>query len=37
LGTGTSFTTPSIASTTTYYAAVTNNGCTSNPRTAVVA
>jgi hypothetical protein len=37
LGTGTSYTTPSIASTTTYYAAVTNNGCTSNPRTAVVA
>ncbi len=37
LGTGTSYTTPSIATTTTYYAAVTNNGCTSNPRTAVVA
>jgi hypothetical protein len=37
LGTGTSFTTPSIATTTTYYAAVTNNGCTSNPRTAVIA
>lgn len=37
LGTGTSFTTPSINTTTTYYADVTNNGCTSNPRTAVVA
>ena len=37
LGTGTSYTTPSIASTTTYYVDVTNNGCTSNPRTAVVA
>ena len=37
LGTGTSFTTPSIAATTTYYAEVTNNGCTSSPRTAVVA
>jgi hypothetical protein len=37
LGTGTSFNTPSIAATTTYYAEVTNNGCTSSPRTAVVA
>ncbi len=37
LGTGTSYTTPSIATTTTYYAEVTNNGCTSSPRTAVVA
>jgi hypothetical protein len=37
LGTGTSYTTPSIAATTTYYADVTNNGCTSSPRTAVVA
>ena len=37
LGTGTSFSTPSIAATTTYYAEVTNNGCTSSPRTAVVA
>ena len=37
LGTGTSYTTPSIATTTTYYVDVTNNGCTSNPRTAVVA
>ena len=37
LGTGTSYTTPSIATTTTYYADVTNNGCTSSPRTAVVA
>jgi hypothetical protein len=37
LGTGTSYTTPNIATTTTYYAQVTNNGCTSSPRTAVVA
>ena len=37
LGTGTSYTTPSIAATTTYYVDVTNNGCTSTPRTAVVA
>jgi hypothetical protein len=37
LGTGTSYTTPSIATTTTYYVDVTNNGCTSTPRTAVVA
>jgi hypothetical protein len=37
LGTGTNYTTPSIATTTTYYAAVTNNGCTTNPRVAVVA
>jgi PKD repeat protein len=36
LGTGTSWTTPSISSTTTYYASVTENGC-SSPRTAVVA
>jgi|GEM_PF-1172360 len=37
LGTGTSFTTPSISVTTTYYVEVTNAGCTSSPRTAVVA
>ncbi|MDF2438605.1 MAG: hypothetical protein K0Q95_2981, partial [Bacteroidota bacterium] len=36
LGTGTSFTTPSISTTTTYYVDATNNGCTS-ARTAVVA
>lgn len=36
LGTGTSYTTPSISSTTTYYVEVTNGGCTSS-RTAVVA
>jgi len=36
LGTGTSFTTPSIAANTTYYVSATNNGCTS-ARTAVVA
>ncbi len=36
IGTGTSFTTPSIAATTTYYVSVTNGGCTS-ARTAVVA
>jgi hypothetical protein len=36
LGTGTSFTTPSISATTTYYVDATNNGCTS-ARTAVVA
>ncbi|WP_264560492.1 T9SS type A sorting domain-containing protein [Flavobacterium sp. N2270] len=36
LGTGTSFTTPSLSTTTTYYVEVTNNGCTSS-RTAVIA
>jgi len=36
LGTGTSFVTPSISSTTTYYVETTNVGCTS-PRTAVTA
>jgi hypothetical protein len=36
LGTGTSFTTPSISATTTYYVDVVANGCTS-ARTAVVA
>lgn len=37
VGTGTSYTTPSIGVTTTYYVEVTNNGCTSSPRQAVVA
>jgi PKD repeat protein len=36
LGTGTTFTTPSISVNTTYYAEVTSNGCTS-ARTAVLA
>ena len=34
---GTSYTTPSISATTTYYVDVTANGCSSSPRTAVVA
>jgi len=37
LGTGTSFTTPSISSSTTYYVDATNNGCTTASRTAVIA
>ncbi len=37
IGTGTSFTTPSITATTTYYVEALNNGCTSSSRTAVVA
>lgn len=37
LGSGTSFTTPSISTTTTYYVDVTSSGCTSSPRTAVTA
>jgi hypothetical protein len=37
IGTGTSFTTPSISSTTTYYVDATNNGCTNTTRTGVVA
>jgi hypothetical protein len=37
LYTGTSYTTPTISSTTTYYVEATNGGCTSNPRTVVVA
>jgi hypothetical protein len=37
LFTGTSFTTPSISATTTYYAQVANGSCTNNTRTAVVA
>ncbi|MGV3695568.1 Ig-like domain-containing protein [Flavobacterium sp.] len=36
IGTGTSFTTPSISSTTTYYVEAVNNGC-SSARTAVTA
>ncbi len=36
IGTGTSFTTPSISATTTYYVGATNGGCTS-ARTAVIA
>ncbi len=35
VGTGTSFSTPSISTTTTYYVSVTGNGCTSTPRIAV--
>ena len=37
LGTGTSFTTPSISTTTTYYVDATDNGCTTSSRTAVIA
>jgi len=37
LGTGTSFTTPSLSTTTTYYVDATNNGCTTATRTAVIA
>lgn len=37
LGSGTSFTTPSISTTTTYYADVTNAGCSAASRTAVSA
>ncbi|MBS7787485.1 choice-of-anchor D domain-containing protein [Flavobacterium sp. CYK-55] len=38
IGSGNSFTTPSISTTTTYYAvAVSGAGCASSPRTAVVA
>ena len=37
LQTGTSFTTPSINTTTTYYVDATSSGCTSSSRTAVVA
>ena len=37
VGTGTSFTTPVISATTTYYAEAANSGCTSASRTAVVA
>ncbi|MFI5151282.1 MAG: LamG-like jellyroll fold domain-containing protein, partial [Bacteroidia bacterium] len=37
LGTGASFTTPSISTTTTYYVEANNGGCLSSARTAVVA
>ena len=37
IGTGTSFITPSIATTTTYYTDATVNGCTTATRTAVAA
>ena len=37
LGTGTSYTTPSISATTTYYVDATANGCTTNARTAILA
>ncbi|WP_333599935.1 T9SS type A sorting domain-containing protein [Flavobacterium sp.] len=37
LGFGTSFTTPSISSTTTFYAEAVNGSCSSTPRTGVVA
>ncbi|TDE45909.1 choice-of-anchor D domain-containing protein [Flavobacterium rhamnosiphilum] len=37
LGTGSSFTTPFITTTTTYYVETTNASCTSSPRIAVVA
>ncbi|RIA10091.1 gliding motility-associated-like protein [Flavobacteriaceae bacterium MAR_2010_72] len=35
LATGSSFTTPSVANSTTYYVDATSNGCTSSSRTAV--
>jgi Ig-like domain CHU_C associated/Secretion system C-terminal sorting domain len=37
IGTGNSFTTPSLSTTTTYYASTTNGACTSTPRVAVTA
>lgn len=37
LGTGTSFTTPSITTTTTYWVDATDSGCTTGSRTAVIA
>jgi hypothetical protein len=37
IGTGTSFTTPVISTTTTFYVDATNNGCTTATRTAIVA
>jgi hypothetical protein len=37
LSTGSSYTTPNISATTTYYVDLTDNGCTSFPRTAVIA
>ncbi len=37
LGTGTSYTTPSISATTTYYVDATSGTCTTATRTAVIA
>jgi hypothetical protein len=37
LGTGTSFTTPVIATTTTFYVSAVNGICASTPRTPVIA
>jgi hypothetical protein len=37
VGTGTSFTTPSLSATTTYYVDASDATCTSTPRTAIVA
>lgn len=37
LGSGNSFTTPSLSSTTTFYAEAFNNGCSNGTRTAVIA
>ena len=37
VGTGTTFTTPALTITTTYYAEALDSGCTSTPRTAVLA
>jgi poly(3-hydroxybutyrate) depolymerase len=37
IGTGPSFTTPSISATTVYYVDATNNGCTTSSRTAITA
>ncbi len=37
LGTGTSYTTPSLSSTTTYYVDATSGSCTTNSRTSVTA
>jgi len=37
LGSGTSFTTPLISTSTTYFVDTINNGCTSSPRTAIIA
>lgn len=37
IGTGTSFTTPVISTTTTFYVDATNSGCTTATRTAIVA
>ena len=37
LGNNSSYTTPTISTTTTYYVDLTDNGCTSNPRLAVTA